>query len=119
MGLMDIITDAVSSAGRDRSASTGLLEGILDLLKGDGIRGLQEKFDKKGLGDIISSWIGTGENRSIDADSLRDILGSDAIGEIARRAGSTEEDVSKHLKDLLPDIIDRATPKGSIEDDER
>jgi uncharacterized protein YidB (DUF937 family) len=38
-----------------------------------------EKFDQAGLKDTFSSWVGTGENKSIQPDQLQQILGSDAV----------------------------------------
>jgi uncharacterized protein YidB (DUF937 family) len=39
------------------------------------------------MGDMMSSWISTGPNPAISASQLTDVLGSDTVGQFARKAG--------------------------------
>ena len=41
--------------------------------------GLIQAFNQKGLGDLISSWVGTGNNAAITPEQIREVLGSDVI----------------------------------------
>ncbi|MBA5819305.1 DUF937 domain-containing protein, partial [Escherichia coli] len=52
-----------------------------------GLNGLIEKFKAGGAGDIIGSWVGTGQNQPISPDALQNVLGSDAIGALASKFG--------------------------------
>jgi uncharacterized protein YidB (DUF937 family) len=65
-----------------------------------------------GLADIVSSWIGSGENKSIDGGMLSNLLGSDKISEFAQKLGIDEETAASGLADALPNIVDKATPEG-------
>jgi uncharacterized protein YidB (DUF937 family) len=94
-----------------------MLDNLLEMLndqKSGGITGLIQKFNEKGLGDHMSSWISTGENLPISADQIKDVLGSDKIKELASKLNLGEQDTSKSLADLLPQLIDRLTPDGSV-----
>ena len=92
---------------------------MLNDQKSGGITGLIQKFNEKGLGDHMSSWIGTGENLPISADQIKDALGSDKIKELASKLNLGEHDLSKSLADLLPQLIDKLTPDGSVPHQER
>ena len=88
------------------SALGGLIgnnEGGLDL--GSLVSGLSEN----GLGEIVGSWLGSGENASISLDQVKDLLGSDKISEFASRLGLSEESAASALADALPEVVDKAT----------
>ena len=77
--------------------------GLLTNPQTGGLQGVVEMFTKKGLGDAMSSWISTGQQ-------VQQALGGDLIQQFARQMGSSKEDVSGGLANLLPDIIDKVTP---------
>ncbi len=79
-----------------------------------GLAGLVETFKNKGLGDIMSSWIGTGENRPISPDQIKQALGADKLQQIAENLSISKESVSQHLSELLPQLIDKLTPNGKL-----
>ena len=64
------------------------------------------------LGSIVSSWIGNGENAPIDADGIKNILGEDKINEFAQKLGIDSDTAADALKDVLPNVVDKATPEG-------
>lgn len=78
-------------------------EGGLDL--GSLVSGLSEN----GLGGIVGSWLGSGENASISPDQITDLLGSDKISEFASQLGLSEESAKGALADALPQVVDQAT----------
>ena len=111
--LKKMVVGQEGEAGGQSSMLDNLLE-MLNDQKSGGITGLIQKFNEKGLGDHMSSWIGTGENLPISADQIKDALGSDKIKELASKLNLGEHDTSKSLADLLPHLIDRLTPDGSV-----
>jgi len=44
-----------------------------------GLDGLVTTFQQKGLGDVVSSWVSSGQNLPISADQISHVLGSDAV----------------------------------------
>jgi uncharacterized protein YidB (DUF937 family) len=78
-------------------------EGGLDL--STFVSGLSEN----GLGEIVGSWLGNGENASISMDQITDLLGSDKISEFASQLGLSTESATLALSDALPQFVDKAT----------
>lgn len=113
MGLLDSVLGAVMG----QSTQAGGLASVLgELLSNDGAQGglggLVEKFNEAGMGQVIGSWIGKGENLPISADQLSQVLGSGALGSIASKLGIDPEQASGQLAQMLPGIIDKLTPHG-------
>jgi uncharacterized protein YidB (DUF937 family) len=79
-----------------------------------GLSGLVQQFHDKGLGGLVSSWVGTGQNLPISADQIQHVLGSEQVKEIAAKAGISPDMVTSHLSQLLPMLIDKMTPNGQV-----
>jgi uncharacterized protein YidB (DUF937 family) len=79
-----------------------------------GLGGLVSAFQQKGLGDVMSSWISTGPNPPISADQLKNVLGSDVLGQFASKAGVPQGQAGSVLASLLPAVIDHLTPNGQV-----
>jgi uncharacterized protein YidB (DUF937 family) len=108
---MDILNTIQSGLGGEKK--NDLLTGISEILGGQGgLQNLISQFDAKGLGDVIGSWVGTGENKSISAEQIQNILGSDALSGIASKLGINVSDLSGQLSNLLPGVVDKLTPEG-------
>ena len=87
----------------------------MGLLGGQGgLQNLINQFNSKGLGDIIGSWIGTGQNKSISADQIQNVIGSEALSGIASKLGINVSDLSGQLSNLLPGVVDKLTPDGKV-----
>ena len=99
------------------AAVAGLLSSRDTTVGGSGgLGGLIGAFQKKGLGDMISSWISTGPNPPITATQLTDVLGGNTVGQFARKAGVPEAEAGSILAGLLPNVIDKLTPEGKLPD---
>ncbi|WP_370869857.1 YidB family protein [Methylobacter sp.] len=117
---MSFFTDIVKSVigANDSSAQTenktqNLLNGALGMLeKMGGVDGLVKKFQQSGMGDVASSWVGTGENKSIQPDQLANVLGKDQVAELAQQAGIPESQGASVLSQVLPAMVDKLTPEG-------
>ncbi|MBA2592231.1 MAG: DUF937 domain-containing protein [Gammaproteobacteria bacterium] len=79
-----------------------------------GLAGLVQTFRDKGLDDVVSSWIGTGENRAASAEEMHQALGENRIQQVAQSAGVTNHEASQGLAALLPQLIDMLTPDGKL-----
>jgi uncharacterized protein YidB (DUF937 family) len=117
MGFMDILTQVTNSIGKEKGLNPGMLNGILDMFKSGGLRGLIDQFAGSGLEDIVKSWVGKGGNMPVSADQLKKALGPDMLSQLADKAGVPVDKVPGLLKNVLPDIIDKVTPNGKVEDD--
>lgn len=81
-----------------------------------GLQGLISAFQEKGLGDVASSWVGTGSNLPISASQIASVLGDGPLAQIASQLGGNAGDAGSALAGLLPQVIDKLTPGGEIED---
>lgn len=118
MGMFDdIVGKAQGLLGESGGEGSGLLKGVMELLsdkEGGGLGGLLQSFQQKGLGDIISSWISTGQNLPISPDQIKEGLGSETLQNLAAKAGISTEDATAKLSELMPGLIDKMTPDGVI-----
>ena len=81
-----------------------------------GLAGFAQLFQNRGLGDTVSSWISTGQNQPVTGDQITNVLGSEQIQQFAQKLGLSNEDISKGLASVLPQIIDHLTPHGQVPD---
>ena len=138
MGLLDSILGAVAGGQQAQAGNGGLgggmgnignllsmvasnpqlLQAIVGMLSNDGAQGglggLTQKFQQAGLGDVVGSWIGTGQNQPISGDQLSDVLGSDTITHLAEKLGVNPSVAADQLSSVLPGLIDQLTPQGQV-----
>ncbi|ESY63244.1 YidB family protein [Mesorhizobium sp. B283B1A] len=79
-----------------------------------GLGGLLDKLRDAGHGNTADSWVGTGQNQSINANDLGNAIGPQIIREIAQRTGMNEQELLKQLSTALPGIVDKLTPNGQV-----
>ncbi|WP_214472500.1 YidB family protein [Mesorhizobium sp. dw_380] len=79
-----------------------------------GLSGLLDKLKNAGHGNVADSWVGTGQNQSINANDLGAAIGPQVIREIAQRTGMDEQELLKQLSTALPGIVDKLTPNGQV-----
>jgi uncharacterized protein YidB (DUF937 family) len=127
MGLLDsvlgqVLGGAAQQQQQPQGGGMGDLGGLAGALGGllanngsaGGLGGLVSKFEQAGMGDVIGSWIGKGENQPVSDGQLQDALGSDTIASIASRLGINAQTLLPMLATLLPVLIDRLTPQGKV-----
>jgi uncharacterized protein YidB (DUF937 family) len=79
-----------------------------------GLAGLVEKFHQGGLGEIASSWVGTGQNLPVSPDQLGGVLGQNTVSDMAGQLGMNHGDLLGQLSQLLPQVVDKLTPNGHL-----
>ena len=129
MGLLDELAGAVLGGGGGRGSGVSndqagaLIRSVLESLgsntpsgSGDGFDDLSRRFEQGGAGDVFGSWVGNGQNRSIGADVLSQILRGSPVEQAPQRAGIGGAAGAAILAQLLPVLIDKLTPKGQAPD---
>lgn len=138
MGLMDVLGGVLggtseggrTSGGVDLSSLAGaaekLIPSVLQMLQGGGaaaagsttgaggLGALVEAFQRNGLSEVVSSWIGTGQNLPVSADQLQQVLGSGTLGRLASEAGVSQDSIGSLLSGVLPHVVDKLTPDGKL-----
>lgn len=117
MSLLDTLASSFgNSSSQGGAAPAGLVAAAMEFVNNQpgGLNGLIQRFHENGAGDIVSSWIGNGENKPISPDTLTSVLGSGAVGEMAQKAGVSGDQLSGMLAAVLPHLVDKATPNGEV-----
>jgi uncharacterized protein YidB (DUF937 family) len=93
----------------DADSISNALSNILGGENGLDLSSIISGISENGLGEVVSSWIGSGENLPISVDAITDLLGSEKVSEFASQLGLNEESAKGALADVLPNLIDKAT----------
>ncbi|MBU1668408.1 DUF937 domain-containing protein [bacterium] len=102
-----------TTTGLDTDLITGALGSLLGGENGLDLGALVSGLSQNGLGEVVGSWLGSGENLPISADAISDLLGSDKVSEFASSLGLSEESAKGALADVLPNVVDQATSGGN------
>jgi uncharacterized protein YidB (DUF937 family) len=89
--------------------------GLLTESGSGGLPGLVKQFQSQGLGHVIGSWVGSGENLPISGAQLQSVLGGPRLAQVAQRLGMPPETAAATLAAVLPAVVDRLTPQGAVE----
>ena len=128
MELMDLLkTAAIMIQGNGDDTTEGLevedIANALNNLVGNGQGGLNlvtfvSGLSQNGLGEIVGSWLGNGENRSISIEEITTLLGSEKVAAFASELGLSQESAAGALADVIPQVVDLATRgEGTIMDE--
>lgn len=120
MGLLDSVIGALGQGGGNSGGGQAdLVNAVIGMLGNNagglgGLAGLVNQFQQGGLGDIVQSWVSTGQNLPVSPEQLQGALGSDLLGQLAGRMGVDAGQAAGPLAQLLPQVIDALTPDGQL-----
>lgn len=109
-------SEGSSDEGNGKLDLMSIITGLLGSQGGAGLSGLVKQFKEKGLEDVVSSWIGKGDNAPVTPEQIKNVFGEDNIKEMATKTGMNKEEVTGQLSDILPKAIDKVTPDGKLPD---
>lgn len=115
MSLLDTL--ASMAGGGQQGGSAPLLPALIEQLNKypGGLAGLIASFQKGGLGEIVASWVGTGQNLPVSPSQLGAVLEPGVVDELAAKTGQDTTSVLDSLSALLPQLVDKATPEGAVQ----
>jgi uncharacterized protein YidB (DUF937 family) len=117
-GLGSLLGSGAASPQTSPSGAAGQAEGSSQPPQAGGLlgglSGLLQSFQQNGHGDVINSWIGSGQNQSIAPEQLHQALGPDAVNNLSRLTGVPSNDLLTELSRVLPGVVDRLTPQGHV-----
>jgi len=104
-----------SAQGQSQVQSDALIAAAMAMLdKAGGIQGVIEKFQTSGLGDMVASWVGTGQNQAVTPEQITQALGGHNVQIVVKEANIPVEQSASVLSALLPVLIDQLTPNGQV-----
>jgi uncharacterized protein YidB (DUF937 family) len=84
------------------------------LLAGGGLQKILAGLQAKGAGAQTSSWVGTGPNEPVSGQQIREVVGDEELGAISQKLGVSNEQAADALADVLPKVVDHASPDGQL-----
>jgi uncharacterized protein YidB (DUF937 family) len=113
MGLLDEL--GLGGVLGDGSALPGLIKTVLAQTKYRDLNGLVTALQQGGLEAEVKSWLGNGANLPLTADQLKSVLGNAQVQDLARQFGVPVDSVLKVLAQYLPNVVDQASPNGTLQ----
>jgi uncharacterized protein YidB (DUF937 family) len=108
--LMAQFAGAAGATGQDPMAAVSGVQQLID--DHGGVDGLLQKLRAGGLGDVVDSWVSTGESRPVDPQQLGAALGPDTVGNLSAKTGISIQSLLPLLAMVLPMVINHLTPTG-------
>jgi uncharacterized protein YidB (DUF937 family) len=119
MGLLDNLNLGGALRGAlgevEAAALPAVLNAVLAKTQYNDLNGLVAALQKGGLNAQVQSWLGPGANLPITEDQLKAVLGNAQVQEFARHLGLPVDATLKLLAQYLPDIVDKASPNGTLQ----
>lgn len=115
-----MLMEKLSGQGGNASESS-IQSALQNLLPTDGgdlnLTSLVGQFmGNGGLASLAQSWLGDGDNESISADSIVDMLGDSKVSEFANQIGVDKDSAASGLSDMIPNLIDKSSSGGSLQE---
>jgi uncharacterized protein YidB (DUF937 family) len=113
---MSIFDTIGSLLGKSDDSQTSVPEALVAVLGNQegGLAGLVQKFESAGLGDVVASWVGAGENQAVTPDALHRILGSELVQQMSAKTGLPIDQLLPQIAQHLPGLVDGMTPNGQL-----
>ena len=119
MGILDSLENSPAFKGMLGQLEAAVVPVVLSQVLGNGGQGgglnaIVAKLQQAGLGDQVKSWIGNGQNLPITAEQLQQVLGSDTVKQLAARFNIPIDQLAPVLAQVLPAVVDHASPNGKL-----
>ena len=114
-----LFLEKISGQGGDASLGT-IQSALKHLLPTEGgelnLSSLVSQFmGNGGLASLAQSWLGDGQNMSLSADKVLDMFGESNVSNFANEVGLDKSTAASGLSDMIPDLIDKASSGGSLQ----
>jgi uncharacterized protein YidB (DUF937 family) len=129
-GLQDVLGGILGGGG---GGSTGTRSGgglnmgalvatlgplIAKFLQNGGLSKIMQGAQANGLSAQADSWVGTGANEPLPPSEVRAVIGDDAVHEMAREAGISDDEAADVLAAVVPEMVNGLTPNGQVPSDQ-
>jgi uncharacterized protein YidB (DUF937 family) len=128
-GLGDLLGGILGAGSRGGSLGAGgglggnpmlrmLLPLVASMLMNGGLQKILSRLQAQGKGAQTDSWVGKGSNEPVAADDVRQAIDKEELDRIAQQLGISEDEAAEAVAQVLPDVVDQATPDGDLPDEE-
>lgn len=112
MGLAQAVLGNLSSQGANSNALVNIAIRLVQYYPG-GLPALLQQLQSSGLAEQAASWVSTGQNQPVDGNQMQQAFGSQ-IQQAAQQANLPHNDIASGLATILPNLIDKLTPQGTV-----
>ncbi len=122
-GLGGVLGGILGGGGRAGGLGGGnpllrmLLPLVASMLMNGGLKNVLGRLQAQGKGAKADSWVGKGANEPLDAADVREALDDEELDRIAKQLGVSKDEAAEAVAQVLPDVVDQATPEGELPDD--
>jgi uncharacterized protein YidB (DUF937 family) len=95
-----------------------LLPLVASMLMNGGLQKILGRLQAQGKSAQAKSWVGTGSNEPIGADDVRQAMDREDLDRIASQLGISEDEAAAAVAQVLPDVVDQASPDGNLPADD-
>ena len=95
-----------------------LLPLVASMLMNGGLQKILSRLQDQGKGAEAESWVKPGANTPVDAATVREVVDPGELDRIAQQLGITQDEAAVAVAEVLPDVVDQATPDGDLPDEE-
>lgn len=107
------LTDILTKLGGQQGQQGGVAA-ISQLFGGHGLQGIVSTMQSNGMGKQVQSWIGTGQNMPVTGSDIKSVVDPQKLSQMARQQGMSPDEMSDHIAEALPNLVDQATPNGKV-----
>lgn len=112
MGLAQAVLGNLTSQGANSNALVNIAIRLVQYYPG-GLPALLQQLQSSGLTDQVASWVSTGANQQVNGSQMQQALGSQ-IQQAAQQANIPHGDIANGLASILPMLVDKLTPQGTL-----
>jgi uncharacterized protein YidB (DUF937 family) len=95
-----------------------LLPLVAGMLMNGGLQKILGRLQAQGKGAQAESWVGNGANEPVDADDVKQAVDDEELDRIATQLGVSRDEAAEAVAQVLPDVVDQASPEGQLPDDD-
>ena len=127
-GLGDLLGGILGGGARGGSLGAGGLGGnpmlrmllplVASMLMNGGLQKILGRLQAQGKSAQANSWVGKGSNEPIGADDVRQAMDREDLDRIASQLGISEDEAAAAVAQVLPDVVDQASPDGNLPADD-
>ena len=128
-GLGDLLGGILGGGARGGSLGAGgglggnpmlrmLLPLVAGMLMNGGLQKILSRLKEQGKGAQAESWVGTGANEPVGADDVKQAIDDEELDRIAQQLGVSKDEAAEAVAQVLPDVVDQASPGGQLPDDD-
>ncbi|MGE9551519.1 YidB family protein [Erwinia amylovora] len=115
MGILGDLVGKVLTGGSQQADEISSVMSWVD--QQGGLPAILAKLQQGEVGEVVKSWLSSGDNLHVSGELVTQALGSESVGQLADKLGIDLSQASGLLAKYLPLLIDKASPDGELHQD--